>query len=70
MASLLWNNPRDPLQNDRLSKNRAVEHVSYSAIWRLPHLLQMKFLDASLVGGDRGALCTDMYFVKAVLHLS
>ena len=51
-----WNQSRDVLDQDRLSEHSAVQLVSDCAIGRLPHLLEVEFLDADFIRGDGGAL--------------
>ena len=42
--------------DNRLTENDATKNVTDRPIWRLPHFLQTKFFNASLIRGDRGAL--------------
>jgi hypothetical protein len=44
------------LDDDRFAEDDAAQDVADRAVGRLPHLLELEFLDARFVGGDRGAL--------------
>ena len=48
------------LAHDWLTENDAVEDVTDGAVGRLPHRLQLEFLDTLLIGGDGGALDGDV----------
>jgi len=48
------------LAHDWLAEDDAVEDVTDGAVGRLPHRLQLEFLDTLLVGGDGGALDGDV----------
>ncbi len=50
---------RDVGDHDRLAEDDAAQDVADRAVGRFPHLLEAEFLDAGLVGGDRGALHAD-----------
>ena len=55
--------------DNRLTEDNATEDVSDGSIRRLPHLLQVKFLDACLIRRDRRAFDADtmlLYRVSAI----
>jgi hypothetical protein len=41
--------------NDWLTEDSSAKNVSNSSVWRFPHLLELKLLDASLIGCNGGA---------------
>ncbi|CDX59859.1 NADP-dependent isocitrate dehydrogenase (modular protein) [Mesorhizobium plurifarium] len=57
---------RHVLHDDRLAEDGAAEDVADGAVGRLPHLLQLEFLDARLVGGDGRAFHADAPFLDGV----
>src|SRR5262249_2416620 len=50
------NQPWDVGDHNRLAENGAAQYVSDRSVGRQPHLLEVEFLDAGLVGGDGRAL--------------
>ena len=50
---------RHVLADDGLAEHGAAEDVADRAVGRLPHLLEIEFLDALFVGGDRRAFDAD-----------
>ena len=61
-----WHKSRDARDNDGLTEDGSVKDVSNRAVWRSPHLLESKFLNAFLVWGDRGALDSDLVLLDSV----
>ena len=57
---------RHVLADDRLAEDDAAEDVADRAVRRLPHLLQLEFLDALLVGRDRRAFDADAVLLDGV----
>ena len=45
--------------DDGLAEDHAAENVSNGAVWAAPHLLESKFFDSCLIGGDSRTLHTD-----------
>ncbi|CAI8362236.1 MAG: Uncharacterised protein [Cellulomonadaceae bacterium TMED98] len=52
--------------DDRLAENHAADDVSNGAVGAAPHLLQAKFFDPGLIGGDGGAFDADTVFFDGV----
>lgn len=61
-----WNQTRNILADDRFPEDGATEDVTNGAVGRLPHLLQLEFLDASLIGSDRCALDADVVLQNGI----
>lgn len=57
---------RHVLADDRLAEDDAAEDVADRAVRRLPHLLQLELLDATLVRRDRGAFYADAVLLDGV----
>jgi hypothetical protein len=57
---------RHVLADDRLAEDGAAEDVADRAVGRLPHLLELEFLDACLVRRDGGALDADAMLLDGV----
>mmetsp|Transcript_58958 Transcript_58958/g.81813 ORF Transcript_58958/g.81813 Transcript_58958/m.81813 type:complete len:351 (-) Transcript_58958:3-1055(-) len=53
---------RDLVDDDGLSEDGAAEVISDGTVGGLPHLLKVEFLDSGLIGGDGGALNTNLAF--------
>ncbi|MCY1300304.1 hypothetical protein D9M70_498650 [compost metagenome] len=60
------NQARNVLADDRLAEDDAAEDVADRAVRRLPHLLQLEFLDAGFIRRDRGALDADAVLLDRV----
>src|SRR5690606_7860932 len=54
---------RNVAADDRLTEDGAAQNVANRAIGRLPHLLQLEFLDARLIWRDRRAFHADAIFL-------
>ena len=57
---------RHVAHHNRLAEDRAAQDVADGAVGGLPHLLETEFLDSGLIGGDGGALDTDMVLLDGV----
>ena len=58
--------PRDVGNDDRLAEDAAAEDVADRAVGRLPHLLEVEFLDAGFVGRDRRAFHADAMLLDRI----
>src|SRR5689334_14943553 len=47
------------LNDDGLPEHRTIQDVTDGAVGTLPHLFQLEFFNAVLIGGDGGAFDTD-----------
>ena len=54
------------VDDDRLTEDSASEDVSDGAVGAKPHLLEVELLDTSLIGGDGGALDTDLVLLDGL----
>ena len=61
---------RNVLADNRLAKHDAIQNVANRAIWRLPHLLQVKFFNSGFVGGYRCAFHADPVFQDCVCRIN
>ena len=53
---------RNVLADNRLTKHNAIQNVANRAVWRLPHLLQIKFFNSCFVRGYRCTLHANTVF--------
>jgi hypothetical protein len=56
----------DILHDDGFAEDGTAADVADSAVGRLPHFLEVELLHAGLIGGDGGALDTDLVFLDGV----
>jgi len=61
-----WNKARNILNDNRLTEHCTVELVTDSSVGALPHLLELEFLNASLIGGNCSALNAYLVLLNCV----
>ena len=61
-----WHQPGHILAYDRLAKHCTTQDITDGSVRRTPHLLQIEFFDALIVGRNRCALYTDAKFLDRI----
>lgn len=64
-----WDRFGEVVEQDGFAEDGAVEDVADGPVGRLPHLLEVEFLHASLVGGDGRTLVHERSTLESVIRL-
>lgn len=65
-----WDEKGHIVADDGLTEHGTIEDVTDSSIGRFPHLLQLELLHTLLIGGDGGALDTNLVLLDGVSRLN